>query len=189
MAHILRLAGSSSMVVTLETFSSSEAIIAVYANPVHTSNTAKLLPLYGFKEAILRRVSSFGSTPKPNRCILNPAINAVGANSGFAYPKDRARTLCRWCSSISDTAPILPKPCCRPHLRSSERQYTPSNRRLDCEHASGLKLSSRHIRLRRRLPTLCCLLLISTRVSSIRISLLDKPKSTVCSNTALLFAF
>ena len=90
MAHICVIVGSSSMVVTLETFSSSEAIIAVYANPVHTSNTAKLLPLYGFKEAILRRVSSFGSTPKPNRCILNPAINAVGANSGLTLSEGQS---------------------------------------------------------------------------------------------------
>ena len=42
MAHICVI-GSSSMVVTLETFFNSEAIIAVYANPVHISKTEQVI--------------------------------------------------------------------------------------------------------------------------------------------------
>ena len=176
MAHICVIVGSSSIVVTLETLSSSEAIIAVYANPVHMSNTAQSLPLYGFKEAILRLVSSFGSTPKPNRCMLKPAINAVGGNSGF---------------SLSDGHSA--------HTLSIVLEYTRHGSNTNGEGAFSslvqgrttlytVKSSGSTSNTSSRFKTIAfssSFLLISTCASSIRISLFESPKSTVCSNVAV----
>ena len=174
MAHICVIVGSSSMVVTLETFSNSEAIIAVYANPVHISKTEQSLPLYGFKDAILRRVSSFGSTPNPNRCILNPAISAVGGKSGLVSSEGhKAHTLSMVFEYIrhgsktgSDgfSLSIVQGRTTLYTVKSSGSMSNTSSRR------NAIALSSSPF------------LLISTCVLSIRMALIDTPKSTVCSN-------